>query len=436
MEADFIHIGAYKGADEPLTREQFSPEVRENMTSIVDDLYDQLVTTIAADRLMTVERVTELVDAGMITATRAREAGLIDRVAYPDEFGKHLSEEYEADSLVYVDNYGKKKVDTDFSGPMGFVKLLQLMTGAKTGGSGANKKIAVVYAVGPIMSGESQSDPFGGQVMGATTIVEALRQADRDDKVAAIVLRIDSPGGSALASDLIWRETRRIEKPIVASMSDVAGSGGYYIAMGADKIVAAPGTITGSIGVVGGKLVVSGLLEKIGISTETIHRGNNSGIFSTSSRFSESEREALKSMMDDIYEQFTKKAAEGRGMPLDKLRDLAGGRIYTGRQAKRNGLIDEIGTLEDAVATAKSLAGMSKDEKVRLELLPEPRSFFEEVFGDLDAEKEVRAPLQRDLLPAELLLPEVRKAARQAYLLRQVFQQPVATWMPLDIEIH
>src|SRR3954447_15511676 len=172
---------------------------------------------------------------------------------------------------------------------MGFFKLMQAMMGGESSSvDKRGKKIAVVYAVGPIMSGKSKSGMFGGETVGSTTIIEALRKANNDKQVVAIVLRVDSPGGSALASDLIWHETQVIKKPIVASMGDVAASGGYYIAMGANKIIAAPSTITGSIGVVGGKMALTGLYEKIGITTETIERGKNSGLFSSSGNFTDS----------------------------------------------------------------------------------------------------------------------------------------------------
>ena len=238
--------------------------------------------------------------------------------------------------------------------------------------------------------------------MGSTTIVEALRKANEDKHVAAIVLRIDSPGGSALASDLIWHETQVIKKPIVASMGDVAGSGGYYIAMGADKIFATPGTITGSIGVVGGKLAIRGLYDKLGITTETIERGRNSGLFSSSGPFTDSEREVVREMMEESTTSSPTKAAEGRKMPVDKLRKLAGGRVYTGRQALANGLVDELGTLHDAIQEAKQLAGIDKDTKVTIERLPEPTNFFESLFGELDAEKEVRlGPALAPLAPGD-----------------------------------
>jgi protease IV len=432
VRADFMHIGDFKGAAEPLTREKYSGPVRENMTSLVDSLYDEMVTTVVKDRPLSVAQVKEIIDTGLITAKRAKELGLIDRVAYPDALRQDLAKSYDALPLVYVENYGQKKVDTDFSGPMGFIKLVQaVMGGDSSNKRDDGKKIAVVYAVGEINTGKSVSDPFGTQVMGSTTIIEALREANKDKDVKAIVLRIDSPGGSALASDLIWHETQVIDKPIVASMGDVAGSGGYYIAMGADKIIATPGTITGSIGVVGGKLAIRGLYEKLGITTETIERGRNSGLFNSSGPFTDSERTVVRAMMEDAYDQFTSKAAEGRKMPVDKLRKLAGGRVYTGRQALANGLVDQLGSLEDAIAEAKQLAGIDKDAKVTIETPPEPTNFFESLFGELDAEKEVSlGPAIADVSP------EMAELAAKAYRLRTIFRQPAALVMPFDLEIR
>lgn len=440
VEADFIHMGAYKGAAEPLTRDKFSEPVRENMTSLIDSLYDEMVSTIVKDRPLSIAQARAAIDTGLMTAKKAKELGLIDRVAYFDTLRDDLAKSYNAEPLVYVKNYGQKKVDTDFSGPMGLMKLMQVMMGgSSTNKSARGKKIAVVYAVGPIMTGKSESDPFGAEVMGSTTIVEALRKANEDKNVVAIVLRIDSPGGSALASDLIWHETQVIKKPIIASMSDVAASGGYYIAMGADKIIAAPGTITGSIGVVGGKLAIRGLYDKLGITTETIERGRNSGIFGSSGKFTDSQRAVITSMMEDTYGQFTTKAAEGRKMPVDKLRELAGGRIYTGRQALENGLVDQLGTLQDAVAEAKQMAGIDRDADVKVEVLPEPTNFFESLFGDLDAEEETslgRPIVRSGLQELEHVSPEMIDLARRAYRLKAVFDQPAAFVMPFDLDVR
>ena len=431
IEADMLHVGAYKGAAEPLTRTSMSEPVRKNLTALIDDLFDQMVTTIAGDRQMKVDEVRALVDQGLLTATQAHAAGIIDRVVYPDEFRAELKEQYEADELVYVFNYAKKKLDTDFSGPMGMIKLFQTIMGVGSVSSSKGPQIAVVYAVGPIMSGKSESDPFGGQSMGSTTIVEALQKAAKNEKVKAIVLRINSPGGSALASDLIWRATQAIDKPIVASMGDVAASGGYYIAMGADKIVAEPGTVTGSIGVVGGKLCMGGLYDKIGITTDRISRGKNSGMFSATSKFSASEREVVSNMMHDIYRIFTTKAAAGRNLPLEKLEALAGGQVYSGRDAKRNGLIDELGTLKDALRVAKQLAGLDADTKVGLEILPKAKNPLEAIFDtDFDAEREARL-----FGGLGQFVPELTGPLRRAYHLRQVMREPVALMMPYWLEI-
>ena len=432
IEADFIHIGAYKSYAEPMMQDKFSEPVRENMNSLVDSLYDEMVTTIVKDRPLSIAQAKEVIDTGLISAKRAKELGLIDRIAYPDALRKELASKYDADSLVLVKNYGKKEVDTDFSGPMGIVKLMQAMMGANSStSSGTGKKIAVVYAVGPISTGKSESDMFGDQNIGSTTIVDALRQADKDKNVVAIVLRVDSPGGSALASDLIWHETQVIQKPIVASMGDVAASGGYYISMGADKIFAAPGTITGSIGVVGGKMAMQGLYGKLGITTETIERGKNSGLFSSSSKFTDSQRDVIKKMMEDTYDQFTDKAAKGRKMPVEKLRDLAGGRVYTGRQAKENGLVDDLGTLHDAIDEAKKLAGLEKDAEVKLQILPEPTNFFESLFGDLEAEKETRV-----MNEVKNVVPELVGIARKAARFRKAFDRPYAFVLPFELNIR
>jgi protease-4 len=433
IEADMLHVGDYKGASEPYTRDSLSEPVRKNMTALVDDLYDDMLSTIASDRDLKVEDVREAVDQGMIMADEAKKLGLIDRIAYEDKFREALADEFNTSKLVFVQNYAKTKIDADFSGPMGMMKLFETaFSGAGSKGSEAGSKIALVYCVGPIMSGESVTDILGSSAMGSTTIVEALRTAAKDKDVKAIVMRVDSPGGSALASDLIWRETQIIDKPIVVSMGDVAASGGYYISMGADRIFAEPGTVTGSIGVVGGKLAVKGLYDHIGMDTETISRGKNSGIFSTTEKFSPSERVLVEKMMKTVYEQFTSKAAKGRDMDLEDLEKLAGGQVYTGRVAKRNGLIDEIGTLRDAIQAAKRLAGLDPDQKFELKLLPEPKNPLEALLGaSSDEEKEVRfgAAALMDLAP------QLRGPLRHAAQLQLIMREPISLTMPYYVEI-
>ena len=272
-----------------------------------------------------------------------------------------------------------KAEELNFDNPLAILKLLSPPKPRKS----KQPKVAVIYATGVIVTGKSGVSLLGGgDSCGSTTMIEAIRQAEEDATVKAIVLRVDSPGGSALASDLMWNELKRCKKPIVASMSDVAASGGYYISMAANKIYAEPGTLTGSIGVVGGKLTLGGLYDKIGIKTETLSRGANANIFSTTHPFSESEKKAFLAMMHDTYDVFLDKALEGRkkagkDMTREKLVSLAGGRVWTGRQALANGLVDELGTLDDAVAAAWKMAGQPADKEPEILQLPKARNFLD-----------------------------------------------------------
>jgi protease-4 len=234
-----------------------------------------------------------MIDVGVFLPAEARAAGLIDDVLYDDELQSRFEKSLQASQVELSENYGKKKVNADFSGMTGMFELFNLMMGQKPRqATSSNKKLALIYATGMIMSGESMGGVLGAQVLGSDTLIKAIRQADSDKSVVAIVLRVDSvdsPGGSALASDQIWRAIQKCDKPIVASMGDVAASGGYYISMGCDRVFAEAGTITGSIGVVGGKLVLKGLYDKVGLTTDVISRGKNSGILSEMTPFTESE---------------------------------------------------------------------------------------------------------------------------------------------------
>ena len=434
LDAQFIQIGDYKGAAEPLTRTEMSPEFRKQFESVIEDYYQQMIETIAADRKLDPAKVKELIDEGLFTPERAKEVGLIDRIAYEDELSDRLKEQLKADEVVLDRQYGKKKLDTDFSGFGGFMKLMEIMMGVEpASASSKGPRIALIYAVGPIMTGESAGSAFSDESsVGSDTIIKALRQVEKDAKVKAIVLRVDSPGGSALASDLIWREVSRSKKPFVVSMGDVAASGGYYISMGAAKIYAEPGTLTGSIGVVGGKIALKGLLEKVGVNTQVISRGKNSGTLSSLDPFTESERAAWKRMMTDIYKQFTTKAAAGRKMEVDQLEKLAGGRVFTGRMAVENHLVDKLGTLSDAIAEAKHMAGFNPDDKVELQVLPKAKNFFEQIFEGPAADTEVRMAATQ-LLPTEA--GRLLRGAKSVGALRQIFQRPVATMMPFRVEI-
>ena len=294
----------------------------------------------------------------------------------------------------------------------------------------------MIYAVGGIESRQGrrrQSALRRRQSVGSETIVAAIKQAEKDATVKAIVLRVDSPGGSALASDLIWRQITQCKKPVIASMGDVAASGGYYIAMPCKKIFAEPGTITGSIGVFGMKLVTGDLEKWAGMKTEVIARGKNTGVKSTTFPWSESERQAMEEYIEDIYEQFTSKAVAGRKeagvkMTKDELLKLAGGRVWTGRQAKANGLVDELGTLDDAIAGAKKFAGIDPKKEMELLVLPKPQSFLDKLM-----EGEMDLPFMKANQHL-LAIPGVSKALQGLQPLLRTNRDPVKAYMPLMVE--
>lgn len=441
VRADMLRVGEYKSAAEPFTRTEMSPEFRREMEEILDDYWRQMIDAIAEARKLDRDQVTAAIDSGPHSARAARELKLIDRIAYEDELETLIrgDRDKKLTTVEIVKGYGKKKIDTDFSGLTGFIKLMNLMMGVETTTTRSTRpKIAVIHATGAIMTGESKTDLLGGQVLGANTIIKAIRTARDDKSVKAIVLRVDSPGGSALASDLIWRALQNVGKPVVVSMGDVAASGGYYISMGADAIFAEPGTLTGSIGVVGGKLALKGLYEKVGITTSVISRGNHSGALSALDAFSDSERKAMQKLLDDIYEQFTTKAAAGRKMKLEELEKLARGRVYTGAMAKKNGLVDELGSLDDAVAHAKKLAGLGADEQIDRLILPKATSPFESLFGPIESE-EARVPAPRSsVLLRELseLSPDLARQLGAARIVELLAREPRLTLMPFRIDLR
>ena len=382
VNAEILQVGEFKGAGEPLTRTSMSPQLRAQYEQFVGDLYEQLVERIAADRKLPADEVRTLIDTGVFTPETALKAKLIDAVAYEDEVISGLAGRLKLDEPKISRDYAEQKMDNDFSGIGGLVKLVELLSGQKqAAAAGKDKQIAIIYLTGEIKEGKGKDELLAGGSAGSDSVIKAIRDAAKDDKVAAIVLRIDSPGGSALASDLIWREAERTTKPVVASLGDIAASGGYYVAVAADKIVAAPGTLTGSIGVVGGKIAVGKALEKYGVHTDVVAKGRNAGWLSMQTPFTEQEREVFLATMKDVYRLFTSKVASGRKLDMETIGKLAEGRVFTGRMAKDLGLVDRLGTLDDAIDEAKKLAGIGADEAIERVLLPEPRGLFDDLFG-------------------------------------------------------
>lgn len=438
VKADMLRVGEYKSAAEPFTRTEMSPEFRREMEAILDDYLRQIVDSVSKARKIDREKLLAAIDGGPYTAQKARELGLIDKVAYEDEVEGLLKGSESKRPVELAKSYGKKKSDNDFSGFAGMMKMMSLLMGSEQPKRPSSRpKVAVIHAVGAIMTGKSRADFLGGETLGSETFNKAVRQASEEKTVKAIVVRVDSPGGSALASDLMWRALQKSGKPVIVSMGDVAASGGYYISMGANRIFAEPGTLTGSIGVVGGKVAIGGLLEKVGITTSVISRGKNSGAMSMISGFNDSERSAMQRMLNDIYGQFTHKAAQGRKMDYDKLEKLARGRVYTGAMAVKLGLVDELGTLDDAVKFAAKAGGLSRDEPVERWILPPAVNPLEAIFGSQDTDAEASAQVLSFLGRSfGQLSPELTAQLRATAIVQYLARDRSLTLMPFQIRVH
>jgi len=356
---DALHIGEYKTASNMLTEKTYTPPHREMAISLNNDLFEQLVRGIADGRRKSEAEVRSLIDHGPFLPEDALRAGLIDDLAYEDELDDKVK--LAPGKMRYVDMNAYRGVST---------ASLGLSRGPR---------VAVIYASGIIASGRSNYDSPAGAVVGSDTIVEYLRKARADTGVKAIVLRIDSPGGSAIASDVIWREVvlTKNQKPLIASMSDVAASGGYYIAMPAHAIVAEPATLTGSIGVVLTKFVIDGTLKKLGMNMEGVSQGKYAEIYSPIRPFSPEERARVLENMQATYDTFVEKAAQGRNTTPEKIDAIGQGRVWTGRQAKQIGLVDELGGLDRAVALAKQRAKIAQDADVELVIYPPRKTFYD-----------------------------------------------------------
>jgi protease-4 len=355
IQPQFAKRHEYKTAANTFMERHYTPEHQESSQRLITSVVEQIVAGIASGRGLSPERVRELMDRGPLLATEALDAGLVDRLAYRDEVYAEVRKHTGDDAMLrYVGRYNRMH---------GLAQRLP-----QPGGRDA---IALINGQGVIKLGRSgRPGPLPGQTtsIGSDTVGAALRAAVRDDRIKAIVFRVNSQGGSATASDAIWREVvlaRGSGKPVIVSMGNVAASGGYYVSMAADTIVALPGTITGSIGVLTGKPVVSGLLDRVGIGMGSVAEGANARMASITKDFSDAEWERINASLDHIYGDFTAKVAEGRDLPLERVDELARGRIWTGADAKENGLVDELGGLDHALDLARERAGLPADAPVR-----------------------------------------------------------------------
>ena len=389
VKPEFLTCGAYKSAAEVFMRESPSPEAEKMQNWLFDSLYKTDLDLIASGRGVDASRVKAWIDGGPYIADKAKDVGLIDAVEERQDFSAMLKKKYGKEA-IFSHKYGaKKQPDLDFSSPFAMFKIWADLLGEGKKKSDKKGAVGIVYVDGAISLGAGESSPFGA-VSGAysSNIRKALDEAARTDSIKAVVLRVDSPGGSAVASDIILDATKRVKakKPFVVSMGDVAGSGGYYVACGSDTIFADKATITGSIGVVSGKFVTNPMWKKIGITFHAYQRGANAGVLSSAQPFSSEERQRMQGWMDDIYGVFKQHVKDIRGNRLKKpIDELAGGRVYTGEQALALGLVDKIGTLEDAI---KYVAAEAKLNDYDVRVVPEPKNFIERLIEEASGGKD------------------------------------------------
>jgi protease IV len=434
IQPDFLTCGAYKSAAEMFMRTGPSAEAKSMYDWLYDGMFASVVDLIAKGRNVSAEKAREWIDKGLYSAETAKAAGLVDVVEFRQDFQAYVKSQ--AGEKAKLDrSYGKPKgMDIDLNNPFAALQLWsQILAGPQVKKSNKDA-IAIIYVDGAIMLGNAEASPFGGSA-GAFSepIRKALDEAARDDKVKAVVLRVDSPGGSAIASEIILNATRRVKekKPLVVSMGNVAGSGGYYVACASDTIFADTATITGSIGVVAGKLATTEMWEQLGINFSANARGKKAGILSSGTKFTDEERKEMQGWMDEVYGVFKGHVVKIRGERLKKpIDDLAGGRVYTGQQALELGLVDKIGTLNDAVAFAATSAKVTDYD---LRMLPRPTNFMESLMGDITGQKKdeqyllspaVSAASGGSAPLADMLLPVLKSLDPQrARLVQQAFAQ-------------
>lgn len=432
IKFDVIHIGDFKTAGESMVKTEMSDAQRKSLAPILDEFYSTMVNSIAEARRLKPEQVKALIDQGIFFGAEAQKAGLVDRIEYRDQFIEGMKAAFPGKKLLKSSKYSAgsgSKLDPN--NPMAAMTVLMsaFMGGKPKSKRTAGPRIAIIYCTGAITSGKSQYDWSGSiSSMGSDTIVKAIDKARKDEQVKAIVLRVNSPGGSALASDMIWRAVARAKekKPVIASMGDVAASGGYYISMNADAIFAEPQTITGSIGVVGMIPNMDEFWPWVGINMQRLSRGKRAAAFLTSKSLGADDKAVIRNSMQSLYGDFVGKVAAGRGRTSEEIHKIAQGRVWTGRDALKNGLVDRLGGLRDAIAFAKDKAGIAKDQKVQVLEMPRRGGPFEAL------EKMFSGAAQTTGIELELLkrVPALRNALLRIAAYQRISMDRIAVMNP------
>jgi len=380
IKAQMVQVGKFKGASEPMTRTGPSDEIKQTYKLLLDDLYGQLCASIATQRKLDVKAVQNGIDKGILTAQVAKKVKFVDTLVEKIDWREHVEGRVARKGVKseWIKNYGRESRKTvDLSNP--FALLGVLMGGSGRKGIAADPTIAIIHASGVIVTGKSGQSLFGGSGVGADSLVEAFEQVRTDKRIKAVIFRIDSPGGSAIASELIYQAVRKCAKtkPVIVSVSSMAASGGYYIAVGAETIIADPTAIIGSIGVVSGKLAVTGLMEWAGVTRHEITRGKMAGL-NMSRPWTKAELATIRTMSEKVYDLFVDRVATSRGKRVKSLHKVIEGRIFTAKQAVGNGMIDKIGGFNDAVLAAQKAAKITNCHYITL---PRPRTLMDILSG-------------------------------------------------------
>jgi protease-4 len=421
---EVFQIGKYKNAPDQFTRKEMSDAHKEVLNSMLDNLFGRLVETTAKARHKTPDEVKAIIDTAPLHSNEAVNNGMIDGAKYRDEVENELKKRLgmkETDELIVAKSSEYRKVQADSLG---------LNTG---------DRIAIIYASGAIGSGPSSNSPTGGQSVGSDTVVKALNDARDDKTIKAIILRVDSPGGSSYASDVVWHavELAKLKKPVVVSMSDMAASGGYYISCNANKIIAEPSTLTGSIGIFAGKPVMKDLYNWLGITNQYVMRGKMAGLFRETEKFSPEEAAKFEGQIKNTYyNEFVPKVAKGRGKDPEYIDSIGQGHVWMGDQAKANGLVDELGGLEKAIEVAKQLAKIPAEQSVKRVVLPYPRSFLENLFGYGNEETEAESRMAQQRAALSILPEDVRHSLQYAELMDRMRRGEIMAMVPFELRIR
>lgn len=424
VQPRFVWVGDYKTAVEPFERMEPSEAAQASYELLLDGIWDTVVQEIADSRGLSPDQVQAIIDNPSMTPSRMVESGLIDAVAYPDAVEAHLDRWNEDDWVDLM--HGEPVIVSDEDRKEMFTSLKEYRKDLDDG-SDSDDRIAVIYAEGSILSGKSTGGLFGSDGLFDGDFREWMRQAREDDSIKAVVVRVNSPGGSALASDMMQREvvlTRSIGKPVVVSMADYAASGGYMMSAPADWIVAQPTTVTGSIGVFGTFFDVSGTYEKLMLAEHTYKRGERADLLSVTAEQDERDREILQEFVQDTYDDFLGLVADGRQMEVDAVSEVAQGRVWTGSQAMDGrGLVDELGGLDEALAKARELATAPDAGVVRL---PEKKGFIEVMMEELQNTRGPKVAVELDLP-----VPGVDEAVKELRLLQAIHESGgAAAYLP------